>query len=267
MSFLAEAIDKIKNLAVMAAGANNKVHLLEIPGEPRKRWLVSAEGEREEIILPSPTLSPSLLSVDQLATFLKSSTDGGFNPSVWFNGNGVEIVLDDGKDDSRRHRAKVAFRPTREFSFLTGLADDDKAFDPKRFVRVLRTTLRDCLAMDVRDRLIEALSSLRATSSSDTRVEMQRGRESIGTEVDSQITSDITKIPEQLTLDIRPINDRALIQTFPVRTALEIDPQRVTFTLIPSRNDLDKAIEGSLDSLAELLAKNVTGIPIFFGTP
>jgi hypothetical protein len=264
---IADAIGRITSLAKQADGASNKVHVLEVPGEPRKRWIVDPTGKREEVTLPPPTLKSTLLSVDQLDGYLSAAKAAKFNPSVWFNAKGVEVVLDDGPDNDRRHRAAIKFEVTREFAFLSSLVDKESPFDPKRLIRILKTTFLDAIGPDVREPLIDALSELRATTNSETRMSSARGRESIGTEVDSQITSDITRIPEQLILEIRPFQDRGLVGRYPVRVAIEVDPERVTFELIPARNDLDKATESALDAFEEVLTKTVKDVPIYFGTP
>ena len=266
---LREAIQEIERLTERSVSAGAKLAIIDVPGMPRRRYIVDAEGKREELTLPEEPREHELGSVDQIASFVSRFAGDGFKfkPSVWFNAEGVEIVIDDGNGDDRRHRAKVEFGATEEFAQLQEWAESDRPMSAKEFIKLFKGGLQDTLDLESRKRLLTAVGVLKASTTESTQATNVRGRESLGREIDSEIHTNLDDIPEQIILKVRPFDDRSLMLSGNVRTQIDIDPRTLAFTLTPNKQDLEKVIELQLDALETQLTNELGSIPVHFGKP
>lgn len=260
--FPADTLDLIQKTAVNASGAKDKIVVLPYPNDPLQRSvLVSPDGTFTEVEPGPAPRKVTLLSVDQVLGFCESHRD---NCSVWISPSRVEIVIDDSKESRRLERAVVPLDRTIANQTLQTFLDDETELDQKSFIRVLRLKLFDCLDKEGRD-AITVLRTINFSNSTTGHGVVEKSRESLGREIEAEVRSDAGEIPDELLLNIRLYEDRALQRRFTIRCALEIDSRKATFSLCPLPGQLEDAVATQMQMISEMLVDSCDRV--FFGTP
>lgn len=269
LKFLAEQ-------AQAAAGATGKVQVLQLPGLPEGTGFVyGPDGKIEEIAVPRPWRQHTLLSVAEIPAHLAhweklhdSDTEDAYlpHPAVWYCPDQVAVVLDDNPDSHRRDLITCPLEYTDAYRLLQRCADGhQRAWEQKEFIRVLRTTLWDCLG-DQAGSLLATLRTVSGMSRTSVESDQQKDRSNMGVSVEKEIKSKHGDIPEEVVLHVRVYQDPSLQTQRRIRCALESDPQSLQFWLIPLAGQLEDALHAEMAFISQLLDSELDA-PVFYGRP
>jgi hypothetical protein len=261
---LTEALRFISKQAETAAGATNKVSVVALPQEPPGTYgIVKADGTIEKVIAAPLPRAHRLMRVDQVPDFIIDARDRlSAKPTVWFHENGVVILLHDQADSRRESQVSVTFEKSPQFETLESCGDAWR--DPKQFSAWIRTELLD--ALRGAKGFTQLLKSLSFRVEETGKSNLSQGRESIGREVDAEISSEFGELPETVIFDVRVFSDPSLIRRQPIECALDVDPRKCLLKVQPLAGQLQTAIDEELGGIAELLKKNVD-CPVYHGRP
>lgn len=268
------ALRAIMETAVRAAGATDKVRVLDIKGcPPGVVFVHDTEGTIEPLSLPRPPREHSISTVGEVAPYIEhlqkmdgladDGDDEGSQPVVWYSEDRVVIVLDDRHNSQRRDLVTCPLKHSDAWKLLRE-CEQGKAWTQKDFIRVLRTKLWDCLG-EQGDAFLRALRTLSRQASDKARSDHQHGRATIDREIEDQLKSESGDLPEVLALQVRVYQDPALELRQTVQCALDIDPQLVQFSLIPLAGQLDDAQSREMAILGQLL--DDADADVFYGRP
>lgn len=262
-----EALKLIQDTAIASSGAKDKVQLVPVPGSKIGEFAaVKPNGEFEFCV---PTREPvprkhGLLTVGQVGTFVKYATENlDAKPIVWYGTDGVHVVLNDGKTSLREDVAFVSLRRTKAHDYLIIAADN--YLPQKQFIRLLRLKLSDCLRDD-EGRLIKILRLLNFKEGQTGYGKVEQGRESMGHDIEAEVTSDMGPIPEEITLSVRLYDDVCLQSRFPIRCDIDINAREGLLSLAPMAGALEKAVEDQMTALGSLLESDCD-CEVFYGKP
>jgi hypothetical protein len=262
---LSEAITAISELSARAEGAKDKVQFLSVPGDPRAYAAVKPDGTHELCYPPHPPRDHTFRSVDQIIPFVQDATTRlPCSPSVWYSDKGIVILLEDhALELDARPKATVPLSPSPEFVALLRECKSPQERLPKQFIHWVREYLIDSIP-HVED-FLKLLRSIKVNTSESGHVRTGQGRESIGREVDAEVSSEIGQIPEQLVCEIRVFDDPSIKRRVPVRCILDVNPRTCELTCTPLATDLKEAADTELANIAELLS--TLDCPVYFGSP
>ncbi len=262
-----DALELIQETAQKAAGAAGKVQILDLPKEPKHVYgVVEADGKLHRIEAAPHPRQHKLLSVHQVGDFVAEITQRlTVKPTVWYSPAAVAIVLDDTVDLNTAGVASCPLVYTPQFVLLRKL-ETMTSLAQKPFVRMLRKDLFDCLESDVAQQLLRSVRSLNFKEAMSGHARIDQGRESLGREIEAEVTSTIGPLPEYVTLDVRVFTDPALILRRPVKCALEVDAGEQWLALTPMPLELDNALQSEMEHLEGML-EQATDVPVIYGTP
>lgn len=256
---LQEALKLIEETAVKAAGARDKLQIVHVPTEPGHiYYTVGPGGEKERRVTEPAPRCHELATVAEVLEFVEKK--GSDKSVIWYDRSGVTIVVD---DSTRRDLASVSLEFTPQFVKLQEL-ERYQPFKQKEFVRLLRVTLAGTLQDP---RLLDWVRAVKFTTQGNAAGQVRHGRESMGRDIDAQVTSEITDdCPEEVTLFVRVFTDPILVATSQVVCAVEIDASAETFSLTPLPLQLHNAIEDQVERFGSDFREGAK-CPVFRGTP
>lgn len=261
---IAEALNVIQDSARLAAGAVNKVAVVTLPQEPKKYAVVKADGTVEFRDVAPADRKHCLGEIGEVAGFVKFAEESlKGKPSVWYAPDGVIVVVADAPDSHRADRAVAPLIGTQTYATL--LAVGAKWLAQKDFVRLLRVTLADA-ATDSSQQLLKAARVISFSATSGGKALAEHGRQSLGRDIEEQVTSEVGDIPEEVEFNVRLFTDPGLTRRFPVRCAVDINAKDATFNLCPLAEQLDDALSQQLELIGEQLRGEVA-CPVFRGKP
>ncbi|MEO1063772.1 MAG: hypothetical protein AAFZ07_20330 [Actinomycetota bacterium] len=267
-----ETLEKIQDTAVKASGADGKLQVVDLPGPPGTYALVKPSGHHEVRRAEPGARCHQLRSVEEVGGFVTEATErlGGVSPTVWYDEDGVVVVLDDGPGEHREHRCEVVLDWSPEFRLLRALGGLDggspRALSQRELIVTLRTRFAACLD-DAGRELIRVLRTIRFSDVSGGNATVETGRESLGRDLESEVRSEAGDIPDEVVLDVRIFDDPALQRRQTVRCLLEINTREVTFELLPYGDEVERVIEDQLVAIRTLLEAGLDGIPVYAGRP
>ena len=264
---LAEALQFTAEQAEKAAGASNKVQVLDLPCEPKGVYgLVKADGTFQRIVAGASPRGHALHRVDQIVDFVQDARDRlSAKPTVWYSRKGVQVLLvDDSLEANLQSRATINFAFTPQFELIRSCADSSPWHDPKQFCLWIRSKLIDCLR-DGRE-ILSIMKDLRFNVQNFGKSIIGQGRESIGREVDAEVTSEFGDLPDDLFFDVRVIDDPSLLRRQAIQCALEVDPQKGLMRVVPLAGQIQNALDAELEGIGSLL-KSTLDCPDYHGVP
>jgi hypothetical protein len=152
---------------------------------------------------------------------------------------------------------------TQSYATLMGVGA--KWLSQKEFVRLLRITLADA-ATDSSRHLLKAARVISFSATSGGKALAEHGRQSLGRDIEEQVTSEVGDIPEEVEFSVRLFTDPGLTRRFPVRCAVDINAKDATFNLSPLAEQLDDALSQQLELIGDQLRGEVK-CPVFRGRP
>lgn len=183
-------------------------------------------------------------------------------PVIYHDHDRVILLLDDG---DRRDQVRCLLLATQPLQFLQQLeAEPARAcFQAKELWRFFKTLFADC-GLEVA--FVRNLQKLKWKSGEETRQEFGQGRESIGRDVEAELTADV-QFPDVVLLDLRLYENEGEDETWPVRCSFEADAleQRIHFAPFPG--ELSRALQSHQGSIRRSLAEKLPKIPLYYGQP
>ncbi len=251
---LKEGIETIVGLAAKQSLA----HIVQVPGDPRNAFLV-LNGKAEPIVLPPALRTHTVFTAEDLIAIATLAP----RPAVFHCERQVVLLID---HDDRRERVTMPLTFASTFQVLQGLAQGDPGnylFQPKQLASLLKVELA---GTSFPDDVIKGLRKLRWRTGTETRQEFGHGRESIGKDVEAEVTADV-ELPEFVELETPVYDNPGEDRTHPVRCILDPQPllQKIAFRPVPG--ELEEAIKLAQGTLRGKLQAGLRDVPIYFGEP
>lgn len=204
---------------------------------------------------PAPTAHAPL----SLASLVALAVEWG--AAVWHSPEAVVAV--DGRD-----RATLALAKSEPFALLEHWAKNRTAMPQADLIRELRIKLAGCLGPA--GNLLDLLRVVRFKTGSDTVAEIDRGRSSIGRQLQSEVTG-TDRLPEVVAFSVPVFATPSVagIRSV-VQCALDPDAATGTFRVIPLPGQLEAATEyaaGEVGAIIRDLIGDAEGIPVYHGRP
>lgn len=265
-----ESLELIQRTAVEAAGSENKLTLVPAPQlGPGKCIVVKSDGSYD-ILEQSQSRQHSLGDLETVINWTQyAATTLKAKPVLWINSDRIQVVIDDLVTTAARPAILYQFKQTPEYELILRLAKGDPLlWDQKSWLRMLRTELWDCLDPTRRDQWIRIFRALSSTDNTDAKSSVSVGRQSLGREIDMQVSSEHGDIPEQFILSVRLFADPALAARQPIKADVDATATTFKFSLQPIKSDLVEALENELNDCIKLLRTRLgKDVPIFRGSP
>lgn len=258
-----ETLKIIQETAVDAAGANGKAVIVELPHEPKHVYGLISNGSFSRVTAEAQGRTITLNSVDQIppyALLAKDQMSGA--PAIYFSKDRVVCVVDDSLGSHRQDLAIVNLTITPEFEVLQTLGKQQ--FTQKEFISLLRVTLDDCKTPDVA-KLISTCRAVDFSSKTTGSSSVGHGRESLGMDIQEEVISKAGEIPEEVSLNVRPYQDRALQQRHQVKCMVDLDVKQGLFKLTPLPADIQNLFDSEMEFLERILGECTC--PIHYGSP
>lgn len=246
---LAAAIDEIARLAV----ENKTTHVLDMDAEPvGKYWLIGPDGTAELHTAQPKWHSEKLATPAELGRFIKDHK--GDASTTFYNEFRIAFVYD---LSDRRSFATCDLPLSPQYEWLKSLSGN--AMNQKDFVRTLRIIFNGC-----HDGVVLNLArNLKFTSAGDVAGTVQQGRESMAKSVMAEVRGEAA-IPEQMLLTLPVFENYAY--NAQIGCALEVMAEQMCFKLTPFPMALKRAINETLDDIANLLEGEEMP-PVYRGSP
>lgn len=199
-----EAINEIGKMATDAAGASNKVHLLQVTAEPKHVYfLVTKDGKVERKEAEAASRRHQVDSADAMVYYIREAPAA--NPVLWVAEDVMKFVLD---DDTRRDVVTCPLTPHPQFSVVQGWATGDgKPLTQKQMVQLLRVAFDEAMTPEA-DVFLNWIRNLRKEGTNQAAQNVAVGRESFSRSATNQWLSDTGAFcPESFTLSVPVFTD------------------------------------------------------------
>lgn len=248
---LKEAIETIVNLAGKASAAT----ILQSPLLPRGGYLVH-NGKADPLSLPPPLRAHTVYTAEDLAAAAKTIAT---KPAIFHAPDQVVLLLD---SDDRRERMTMPLTLASTFQVLQGL-EETYLFQPKQLARLLKL---DLAGTNYPDEIVRGLKRLKWKTQSELRQGFDHDRESIGKDVEAEMTADV-ELPEYVVIESAVYSNPGEDFGYEIRCLLDPQPldQKIAFRPVPG--ELEEALQNAQIALRERLAAALPEVPIFHGTP
>lgn len=251
MDGIDDALELIQTTAVKAAGAS----ILSGTGL-RNRSFTHNNGVLETYDHDAPPRQHSARNLDTLATLV----EGRENASVWHADNLVVAVLDDRDDGHRDDRVTWKLTPSAKFQAIVQEARQPRAHAD--FVRWLVQNLRDEFDAAAPG-LLGTIRNLKFRSADEQTGSVQQGRESMGRQIEAEITG-ATDLPETVLIKVPRWASLDYVAT--VECLLVLDTAERKLSLRPLADQLERAENDAQDWLHDQLTAEVK-CPVYYGAP
>lgn len=229
--------------------------------ETRTTKVVRADGATYTYDKDVPPRGHKADTLDDLAALANRFKQEDRTPVVWYNEDGVNLVINDGE-----HRDDVVgLKLTRSNLFNAIVALDPRRwYDPKSFIRLLRVELAGALDSQT---LLDPVRRVKFENGATASFEKTRSRESLGREITSSVKTEV-EIPEYVVLRA-PIYTTPGVQTeVSIRAAVEVDPAMGQFQIAVLPDEIQKAVNVVMGVLGETLSAELDSeIPSYQGSP
>lgn len=260
--------------------------VVELPGEPRHRYAVcTPDGDMRAIDAepePRKHRAYDLTAVAQLAAeFTKdaqpeAAPEGEEPPQqvkvvdVWYSRHGVVALLD---NMTRRDEVRLKLEVSPQLSLLVELAKKPAEHTQRAFINLLRTGLHGALS----ETLLHDVRIVKFRLNTLAEGEVQHGKRSIGKQQEAELHG-YDKIPEIVSAYVPVFDGFETGVVYPVKCAIEINPENSTFTLMPLPGEIEKAVRRAEEHLGDMLRHqlgvacspldvNPALIPVLYGVP
>lgn len=232
---------------------------LDIPNDGRT-FFYEHKGEIHERAIPADLRSHSVCSVDDFTEAFKRWSNLQIGV-IWMDSSGLTLILDDA---CRRETVSLGLRSSVVFRKVLELHQGAASLDQRGFMQLLRREFRD--AGGARDMLtaVSAIDFKRVESGNST---FSHGNESMGRSIEMEVTGagDLPagfKVQTNLWSNPGETDD-----VFTIEFDVEIDVDKQRFIVKPMPDQVDAAIEASLESIRTRLEEELGEVTILYGTP
>jgi len=239
-----EGLGQALQLVAEQAKATVRTAVIGNVQEPTGYYYLIGPDGKAELKLGTPTWhSEKLANPDEMKSFVKERHSLNSSGIVFYDNAGITFVFD---REDRRHRATCQLRISPQYAWLLHSESAGRRMTQSDFIRELRISFRGCLGDG---NLLALLRQLKFANSADAAAAIQHGRESIGKQILLSVTGE-SAIPEEMALNI-PVFDNFDRRTR-VMCAIEIFPQEQQFRLTPYPQELKRAMDETIESIAFL---------------
>lgn len=205
--------------------------------------------------------------VETLEDFAKACSRWRTEKSVVFHNLGSVVLLID--DEERRSTVTLKLQVTEVAKVLQKLDESESAMAQRTFLRLLRRDLRYVVPAS----LITAISNIEVISNSQSKSEINPGRERGTREFAADLASE--KIPDLVTCQVPLYQLPGLERPFPVQCSLDytLPPHPVEFAFRPLADELDNAFRAAQQLLQGMLIEelnewdNTKDLDVLYGEP
>lgn len=258
---LKNAIKEIQETAVKAA----RKQVVCPDAEPSHVYfMLNESGEYERTLAAARPRRHQFDKIDDLLLFSRDRDNPHEAvPTIWCSADGVELLLD---SNDRRDSAFIRFDLTALARAVAVAGPTICApRDPKAFLRLLLVTLAGALPPE--STLVALIRDTKWSVGSSGNANVQHGKESMGREVEAEVSAGAGAIPEQVLLSF-PLF-KGLTQRVTINCALEIDPHDQTLWLTPFPDACDNEIDRVVSEIATYMRKELDAseCPVYLGSP
>lgn len=248
---LQEAIAAISELAIHGRMPRQ----VELKGEPSHVYAIAlTNGSIELRTATPPPRNHTVCGIDSLKALAEDHAHAAF----WYSRTGVVLLFDTA---TRRDRASLVLRVHPQMAKLKELEHSKQAFDQKAFLSLLRIQFAGC---DISEELVENLRHLKFKKKEENEISLQPSKASLGRSIQTELMG-VKDFPDRITLRVAAF-DGLYGDTYSIGCAIEIDPAKEAFQLIPFPGQIERAFLKAECDLMEML-DNDDNIPIYYGTP
>lgn len=240
-----------------------KPQIVKLPGDPDHVHYLSVRGELTPLVNTPHNRTVSLERLDDLIRMATTPFDVRIDrrkSAVFYNEKRVELVFN---TDDGRERAFVNLVPTAEFNFFTA-----RVSTPPIAVEELRSALRFILANTGRHGLlIEQVSTVVFQAGDTASVNLDRGRESMGSTIQRETSADKGMPDEHQVFDVRRWLNADLSFRFPIACLLDPDNRNRRWILLPVETSMMDFKQSCLEVVRDRLREGLeeSGVPVFQG--
>ncbi len=249
---LQEAISCISELAIKA----KMPCVVKLPDEPPHVYGVANRDGSLQICKAEPSARNHIVfdisSLKDLTEPLDSS------PTFWYSRAGIVLIF---CSRTRRDRATLNLRVHSQMAKLMELERSKPSFDQKAFLSLLRIQFHGC---DISDELVENLRHLRLRKKEEGEVSLQPSKASLGRSIQTELMGG-KDFPERIDMLVASF-EGIYGEKYRIACAVEIDPAKEIFQLIPFPGEIERAFLDAEIWLYNELSKDNPN-PIFYGTP
>lgn len=234
---------------------------LNLPGDHRTAHVAIA-GEIKEIALPPANRDHTVATLEALASFAVAASNSGESRAVVFHDlTGCTLLLDDA---DRRDKITLPLAASDQWTLLREWDEKKPMLSQREVIAALR------LVFNASPVLVNSFRRIDLKSNQTAQNQLERGRESLGRSVESQIIN-AADIPETITLSVSIYRNLGENQTYDVACAVEIDAQNGRVQIVPEPLRLDEIMHRHQADIADRLegafAEVDGGIPVYYGRP
>lgn len=245
------AIEAIQKPVREAEQLTKSVTIMDLPGDARRKLLVQS-GAHEFFNVPPPLRSHTVGSLADLINQALLYDHG----SIWFDKNAVTLLIDDA---DRRERITFILFFSDAWKEICRLGERG-AMSQKDAIRLLKNSLGASSATVAIFRKLDFESRIKTSG------QVDRGRESLGKSVESQVQG-TADLPEELMVTVPIYSVSCERQTYDVKLLIDYDVQAARILIEPEPDLLDELVEKHLEDIRERLQKDLPDYQIYFGTP
>jgi hypothetical protein len=235
-------------------------------GEPEGYYLVARPtGELTRHEAARPWRNHQCHAIADFCSYVCGGADakvnGEFPPVVWYSRAGAVAILND--DASRRDRVTLPLKLSPQIEKLiqiAGLTANGGWWSQADFVRLLRISFKGCLDGIS---LLSVIRNVKFTTNAQGAGVIQHTKRSTGQSIESEITGEGT-IPEEVVLRVPVFVGMPVAAT--VHCAIEVDPTKGNFQLVPFPDAIEGAIRYGETWLGEQLGEGIEdAASVYFG--
>lgn len=253
---LAEAFKFLSDLGARA----EKPFKIDL-ADPRRVY-VSVGGVIAPWDIPPAPRAHTAGTLDEVIALAVRFVEAGSHPVVWYDQDDVTLVIDD--DGHRVEQSTLTLVTSDVFRLLVALRDQKPWHDPRAFVRLLRVELAGTLTPG---ELLERVKVTKFEGGSLVSARVGRGDESLGREITSRLDGS-ERIPEEVTLMAPVYKTPGETERYAVRCAVEVDPARCAFQLLPLPDEIERVRALAVASIGERLIDGLgDSVPCYQGRP
>jgi hypothetical protein len=253
-----EDINNIGEQIEQLTRSSIRTTILEAANEPKGIYYLVGPDGKAQIQTAAPAWHNEKL--DTPAELLRFAIDRSIDTidkgAVYYNEDTIKFVYD------FEDRRDVATCPLIKSAAYRWLEKPAGPMSQRDFIRLLRIQFRGCVPQD--SGILNVVRNLKFNQNADAGANIQHGRESIGRSVAAQITGEAS-IPEELRLNIQVFENFPAIVT--VMCAIETHPQEQQLQLTPYPLEVRKAMDATIELIAETLSDGVDKFYLYRGQP
>ncbi len=218
---------------------------------------VGGQIEARDKLVLIPERNHVVYSVDDFCQAIKEFGDA--LATVWIAENKIVGLLD---AEPRFERITLPLLPDTNFERLKKC--DGETFTQQSLIRLFRYELKGIAGVS---ELLASVRKIKFRTGQAGVSDIQHGRESMGRELESEVTG-AGDIPEDCVVTCRVFRNAREVKEYPIACYLQIFPEKQTFTFRAAAGELDDVCVAALEEVRSRIEGGVPEtVKVFFGQP